>query len=180
MTLYKFMINVMQMMIFATGMVCASRDNILIMLERVATFGNMNQNYVRLLEPLFEHFTCPSGTTVIEQGQPADYLYLILDGKVQVTYKPYDGTSTITVAHVEKDGVFGWSAVVGSHLYTSSVTAIEDLDTYRIHGDELRRLCVEHPEAGKEILERMASVVSTRWTNSHEQVKSILVKGMKC
>ena len=173
------MINVMQMMIFATGMVCAYQDNILIMLERVATFSNMNQDYVKLLEPLFEHYTCRSGATVIEQGQPADYLYLILDGKVQVSYKPYDGNS-ITVGHVEKDGMFGWSAVVGSRTYTSSVTAIEDLDTYRIQGNVLRKLCVDHPEAGKEILERIASVVSSRWTNSHEQVKSILINGMKC
>jgi CRP-like cAMP-binding protein len=173
------MINVMQMMIFATGMVCPSQDNILKMLERVATFNDMNQEYVNLLNPLFERYACASGVTVIEQGKPADYLYLILDGKVQVTYKPYDGTP-ITVAHVEKDGVFGWSAVVGSRTYTSSVTAIEDLETYRIHGNELRKLCVDHPEAGREILERIAGVVSTRWTNSHDQVKSILLNGMKC
>jgi CRP-like cAMP-binding protein len=139
----------------------------------------MNQEYVNLLEPLFEHFSCRSGAVVIEQGKPADYLYLIVDGKVQVTYKPYDGTA-ITVGHVEKDGVFGWSAVVGSQTYTSSVTAIEDLETVRIHGNDLRKLCVEHPDAGREILERIASVVSSRWTNSHEQVKSILVNGMKC
>ena len=160
-------------------MVCISQDNKLKMLERVVTFNDMNQDYVKLLEPLFEHFACPSGTTVIEQGQPADYLYLILDGKVQVSFKPYDGTS-ITVSHVEKDGVFGWSAVVGSRTYTSSVTAIEDLDTYRIHGNELRKLCMSHPEAGKEILERIAGVVSSRWNNSHEQVKSMLVNGMRC
>lgn len=116
---------------------------------------------------------------MIQQGQPADYLYLIVDGKVQVTYKPYDGTP-ITVAHVEKDGVFGWSAVVGSRTYTSSVTAIEDLDTFRIQGNELRKLCMDHPEAGKEILERIASVVSSRWKNSHEQVKAILVNAMNC
>jgi CRP/FNR family transcriptional regulator, cyclic AMP receptor protein len=160
-------------------MVCICQDNKLKMLDRVATFSNMNPNYVKLLEPLFERYACPSGTTVIQQGQPADYLYLILDGKVQVSYKPYDGAS-ITVSHVEKDGVFGWSAVVGSRTYTSSVTAIEDLETYRIHGNELRKLCVDHPEAGREILERIASVVSSRWNNSHEQVKSMLVNGMSC
>ena len=111
-------------------MVCTCQDNILKMPEQVAIFNDMDQQYVNLLKPLFERYSCPSGFTVIEQGQPADYLYVILDGKVQVTYKPYDGTP-ITVAHVEKDGVFGWSAVVGSRTYTSSVTAIEDLDTFR-------------------------------------------------
>jgi hypothetical protein len=53
MALYKLMINVMQMMIFATGMVCHCKDNILKMLERVATFNDMNQEYVELLQPLF-------------------------------------------------------------------------------------------------------------------------------
>ena len=143
------------------------------------TFNDMSQEYVHLLEPLFERYMCPSGFTVIQQGQPAEYLYLVIDGKAQVTYKPYDGIP-ITVAHVEKDGMFGWSAVVGSHNYTSSVTAIEDLDTFRIQGARLRKLCVEHPEAGKEILERIANAASSRWNNSHEQVKSILVNGLKC
>ena len=146
-------------------------------LEREPTFINMNPTYVNLLKPLFERNSFPSGVTVIHQGQPADYLYLIIDGKAQVTYKPYDGTP-ITVAHVEKDGVFGWSAVVGSQIYTSSVTAIEELETVRIRGEELRKLCLEHPDAGKEILERIASVVSSRWENSHAQVKSMLVNAM--
>ena len=141
-------------------------------------FSDMNQEDVNLLTPLFERFSCPSGAQIIQQGQPADYLYLVVDGKAQVTYKPYDGIP-ITVAHVEKDGLFGWSAVVGSGSYTSSVTAIEDLETYRIHGNELRKLCVDHPEAGREILERLASVVSSRWKNSHEQVKAMLVTAME-
>jgi CRP-like cAMP-binding protein len=145
--------------------------------DRVPAFSDMNQEYVNLLQPLFERYSCPAGATVIQQGQPAEYLYLIIDGKVQVTYKPYDGTS-ITVGHVEKDGIFGWSAVVGSRAYTSSVTAIENLDTFRIHGSQLRKLCGEHPEAGKEILERIANAVSSRWKNSHKQVKAILVNGM--
>ena len=145
--------------------------------EIIPIFRDMNEEYINLLKPLFERYSCPSGETVIHQGEEADYLYLILDGKAQVSYKPFDGTP-ITVAHVEKDGLFGWSAVVGSRRYTSSVTAIEDLDTYRVHGSELRKLCIDHPEAGREILERLANVVASRWKNSHEQVKSILVNAM--
>ena len=138
----------------------------------------MNEEYVNLLKPLFEPYSCHPGITVIQQGAPAEYFYLIINGKVEISFKPYDGAA-ITVSHVGKDGLFGWSAVVGSRTYTSSVTAIEELATYRIHGNELRKLCVEHPEAGREILERLASVASSRWNNAHEQVKSILVNGMK-
>src|SRR5215216_3672639 len=147
-------------------------------LNRIPIFGKMNEEYIELLQPLFEFYSCQSGVTVIRQGDQADYLYLILNGKVEVSFKPYDGIP-ITVSHVGKDGLFGWSAVVGSHTYTSSVTAIEDLETYRIRGSRLRKLCAQYPEAGREILDQLANAVSSRWKNSHEQVKSILVNGIQ-
>ena len=147
-------------------------------MDKVLIFNDMNTRHGNLLQPLFEPYSCGAGTSVIEQGTPADYLYLVLEGKAEVSFKPYDGIP-ITVSHVGKDGLFGWSAVVGSKTYTSSVRAIDRLKTLRIRGSELRKLCLDHPDAGKEILERLATVVSSRWENAHEQVKSILASGMK-
>ncbi|MFT3893267.1 MAG: cyclic nucleotide-binding domain-containing protein [Anaerolineales bacterium] len=130
-----------------------------------------------ILQPLLEPFSCRAGTVVLRQGTPAEHIYLIVKGKVEVSYKPYDGTA-ITVSILEKDGLFGWSAVVGSSKYTSSATAIEDLEAYRIKGKLLRKFCNDHPEAGREILERLASAVSYRWVDAHEQIKSMLMHGM--
>ena len=168
-------------MIFATGVGLRYRDKIyerFYSVDRISIFKYMSKENVELLRTLFEPYACKSGEIVIQQGDRADYLYLIVNGKVDVSFKPYDGIP-ITVSHVGKDGLFGWSALVGSRTYTSSVTAIEDLETFRVHGSELRKFCTEHPEAGREILERLANVVSSRWNNAHEQVKSILVNGMK-
>lgn len=147
-------------------------------MERISIFRKMNKQYADLLKPLFEPYSCRSGATVIQQGDRADYLYFIINGKVDVSFKPYDGIP-ITVSHVGKDDLFGWSALVGSRTYTSSVTAIEDLEAVRIHGSDVRKFCTEHPEAGKELLEQLANIASSRWKNAHEQVKSILIKGMK-
>ena len=147
-------------------------------LNHVPAFENLDDEYVDLLKPLFEPFSCQAGSIVVQQGTPADYLYLILSGQVEMSFKPYDG-GPITVSHVEKDGWFGWSAVVGSRKYTSSALAIEELEAIRIHGNELRKLCVEQPEAGKVVLERLADNVSLRWKDAHEQVQSILAKGLK-
>jgi len=147
-------------------------------LKRVSIFAGLSDGDMELLKPLFEQFSCPVGTTVIKQGEPADYLYLVLGGKVEVSFKPYDGNS-ITVSHVKVGGLFGWSAVVGSEKYTSSIVASENLEAVRIRGSELRKLCVEHPESGKAILEHLANTVSTRWKDAHEQVKSMLSSAMK-
>ncbi len=171
----------MQIMIFATGMGISCQDKIhkrFYSLNRIPIFKYMNKQYVDLLEPLFEPYSCQPGVTVVKQGDRAEYLYLIVNGKVEVSFKPYDGVP-ITVSHVGKDGLFGWSALVGSYTYTSSVTAIEGLETFRIHGSELRKFCMEYPEAGKEILERLATAVSSRWKNAHEEVKSLLLNAIR-
>jgi CRP-like cAMP-binding protein len=131
-----------------------------------------------LLELLLEPYSCRAGTVVLRQGKPAEHIYLIVKGKVEVSYKPYDGTP-ITISILGKDGIFGWSAVVGSSEYTSSATAIEDLEAFRLKGSELRKFCNDHPEEGREVLEKLANAVSSRWENAHEQVKSMLMHGMK-
>jgi CRP/FNR family cyclic AMP-dependent transcriptional regulator len=147
-------------------------------LKSFSIFNDPSINYMHMLEPLFQPYTCAAGTVVLQQGKPADYLYLIVSGSVEVSYKPYDGIP-ITVTHVEKGGLFGWSAVVGSDYYTSSTIAIEPLEAVRVRGSDLRKFCVQHPEAGKDLLERLANSVSARWKDANEQVKSILAQGMK-
>ncbi|RPI91818.1 MAG: cyclic nucleotide-binding domain-containing protein [Chloroflexi bacterium] len=132
---------------------------------------------MNLLSPLFEPFACQAGTVILEQGAPAEFLYLVVSGTVEMSFKPYDG-NPITVTHVEKDGLFGWSAVIGSEKYTSSAIAIEDVQAFRVHGSELRKFCVEHPQAGKDVLERLADGVASRWKDAHKQIKSLLVQGI--
>lgn len=147
-------------------------------LNQSPMFASLDETSLDLLQPLFESYACQAGTVILQQGKPADYLYLIVSGSAEVSYKPYDG-NPITVTHVERGGLFGWSAVVGSEKYTSSTIAIEALEAVRVRGSDLRKFCVEHPEVGREILERLANSVSGRWKDAWEQVKSILSQGMK-
>jgi CRP-like cAMP-binding protein len=146
-------------------------------MNRVAIFQELDENQIDLLRPLFEPFSCQVGTVILAQGAPADSLYLVISGAVEMSYKPYDG-HPITVSHVEKGGLFGWSAVIGSEQYTSSAIAIEDVEAFRVRGNDLRRFCLEHPEAGTDILERLADGVAFRWKNAREQIKSLILQGM--
>ena len=147
-------------------------------MDQIDIFKDLDKDQMELLQPLFESLSCPAGTVVFQQGTPADFLYFMITGNVEMSFKPYDGTS-ITVSHVENGGLFGWSAVVGSEKYTSSAIAIEEVKAIRVRGSELRKFCIDHPEAGKDILERLADGVSSRWKDAHKQVQSILLQGLK-
>jgi CRP-like cAMP-binding protein len=146
-------------------------------MNRVAFFQELDESQINMLRPLFEPFECQVGAVILQQGAPADYLYLVISGTVEMSFKPYDG-SPFTLSYVEKGGFFGWSALVGSEQYSSSAIAVEDVEAYRVRGSALRKFCLEHPEAGVDILERLADGVSLRWRNAHEQIKSLIVQGM--
>jgi CRP/FNR family transcriptional regulator, cyclic AMP receptor protein len=147
-------------------------------LNLVPAFEDLDDGYMDLLKPLFEPYSCQAGSIILQQGEPAEYLYFVLNGQVQMSFKPDDGTP-ITISHVEKGGWFGWSSVVGSKKYTSSAIAIIDVETIRIHGSELQKLCMEQPNVGKVVLERLADNVSFRWKDANKQVQSILARGLK-
>jgi len=145
--------------------------------RQFAVFKNLREEHAVFLSPLVEPYSCKAGQVIIRQGLMADHLYIITHGRVEISYKPYDGNA-ITVTHVDEGGLFGWSAVVGSRLYTSSAIAISEVECIRMRGDRLRKTCIEHPEAGREILNCLAAGVGSRWKDAHEQVRSILSQGM--
>jgi CRP-like cAMP-binding protein len=101
----------------------------------------------------------------------------VIDGTVDMSFKPYDGLP-MTVSHIGKGGLFGWSAVVGSEKYTSSAIAIDAVNAFRVRGSELREFCIANPEAGKTVLERLANGASSRWKDAHRQVQAILLQGL--
>ena len=146
-------------------------------MNHVANPEELDEDMIDLLAPILEAFSCLPGTVIFQQGERAEFLYMVIDGKVDMSFKPYDGIP-ITISHVSKGGLFGWSAVVGSDKYTSTAIAIEGVEAYRVHGSDLRKFCREHPKTGQDILERLADGVSTRWKDAHKQVQSILFQGM--
>ncbi len=126
-----------------------------------------------LLAPFLESVHMPAGMAVFEQGDEATHLYLLLRGRVTISFKPHDG-SQIVVARLRSGDVFGWSSVVGGRTYTSSAVCVTKIEALRIRGTDLRRVCQEHPQAGGLILERLAETVSPRWKNAREQIHRIL------
>ncbi|MCE7861459.1 MAG: cyclic nucleotide-binding domain-containing protein [Chloroflexi bacterium CFX2] len=139
----------------------------------IPLFQDLSPDQATMLMSIFERFICPSGTVIFEQGDAAEYLYLILKGKAAISYKPYDAPR-ILITRLKDGDVFGWSAAIGGKRYTSSVASETDLDTIRIHRQDLWSLMDHHPETGRIIIDRLALNVSSRWKNAHEQIKRFI------
>jgi CRP/FNR family cyclic AMP-dependent transcriptional regulator len=136
-------------------------------------FKNLTADEYGLLSRLLEPLGVPARTAIVRQGEAAQYVYLIVEGHVTLRYKPYDGPR-ITLTHLRKGEIFGWSAVVGNLFYTSDAVSTTPVETLRVEGAALRAACVSHPAAGSGILHKLAAAVSPRWLDSRNQIESLL------
>ena len=119
-----------------------------------------------------------AGEVFFQQDQPADRLYLLVSGRVEIRFKPYDGEA-LTVSIIEAGGVFGWSAALGRSSYTSGAVCTADGRCLSIRGRDLRRICEDHPATGVILLERLSEVIALRLTSTHDHVMDLLRQGVR-
>jgi CRP-like cAMP-binding protein len=144
----------------------------------LAFFKGLSAEDLSALAPFFASITYVAGTTIFQQGDRADNLYLVARGEVSIRYKPADGP-VMTVTRVQPGGVFGWSSAVGNPTYTSGAVCSLDSEILCIRGEELRRLCEQNPRIGNVLLERLALVVVEREKSRQGSISSILANGMR-
>ncbi len=146
--------------------------------NQLPLFQDLSSSQLELLRPLFTDYECYQGTVLFEQGELAEFLYLVVSGEMIIQYKPDDGPS-ITVARVRPSGLVGWSALIGRRFYTSAVVCVENSRLLRVRGADLQKLCEDHPETGVLLLERLADVVAERLRNTHPQVLALIENGLR-
>jgi CRP-like cAMP-binding protein len=147
------------------------------LLARFALLEDIPQDQLDILDPIMVDVRFDTDQIVFKQGEPADFLYFVITGRVSIQFNPDDGP-VLTVADVQEGDVFGWSSALGSACYTSSALCTEGGIFVRIAGEELKRICQEHPETGILILNKLAGVIAQRLRGTHEQVVALLHRGL--
>ena len=146
-------------------------------LIRFPLFKDLGNADLKIIAPLFHANTYPRRAVIIEQGEKATCLFLLTAGKVEIHYKPYDGDA-IKLNSLQAGSAFGWSAVLGNDVYSSSVICTVDCEVLMVCGKDLQTLRLKHPQTGALVMDILASSVSTRWASAQTQVKSMLRKGI--
>jgi CRP-like cAMP-binding protein len=140
-------------------------------------FQEILPKHLSLLQPLFIPCEFIADSVLFEQGDLAENLFAVVSGEVVVNFKPDDGP-IIEVARVQPGSIVGWSAALGSRRYTSSAVCTTYTQLLRVRGDDLRRLCLQHPDTGSIFLDRLATVIAERLHSTHDLVLSLLQLGL--
>ena len=146
---------------------------------QVTLFEGLSSEAAVELDAILEECRFLAGEVILHQNQAAEHLFIIAEGEVVVRHVPYDGHS-ISIGKLSSGGIFGWSAILGRDVYSSTVVVLRDCVVYRISSNDLQRFCDHHHESGVVLLEKMAMSAVKAPTEIHEQVKQMIRRTMDC
>lgn len=112
-----------------------------------------------------------AGDVILREDDPADVLYMIVTGKVRLSFEmscegcepETAGEERVLIRTLTEPGrVVGWSAVVEPYHYRDTATATEDCCLLAFQRQWLEKRAEERPEFGVELMERILWVLGNR------------------
>lgn len=88
-----------------------------------------------------------AGDIIIEEGKPADNVYILSAGSVEVVKK--QGDSLAIIGQIHEGGFFGERGILKGEPRAASVIAITDVKTLVLDGENFRKNVEANPEAEK-------------------------------
>jgi len=123
------------------------------LIRRYPFFAGLNQGYIGTLARLADEVSVEAGHCFFGEGDELKKLYLVVEGAVGIVIgvpdrdveQPLSGqltgkmrTRDITVSTVGSGGVFGWSALIPSHISTASAKALTPCRAIALDCEKLR------------------------------------------
>lgn len=115
--------------------------------------------FLKDLMALGESQTFKPNHVIFRQGEPAEYFYILVKGKVDISV----GEIGHTVYTVSNPGeVFGWSCVLGRGQYSATAEAKQESTVTRIKGKEVKGFLEKDPAVGMIFYRTVAAVLVNR------------------
>lgn len=110
-----------------------------------------------------------AGESLFAEGHPADELYLVLDGRVELCMNVPAG-GCLPILTLESGDLVGWSAFARDARMTATAVATTDTQVIAIPAAELIALCERDHDVGYAILHRVVTALARRLVATRLQV----------
>lgn len=127
----------------------------------LVTWGFQGEAFDTLLS-YAEEVTYPARATIFSQGDPADGMYLVVEGMVLVFKKDQQGAEH-TIGIVTEGQSFGELGLLIGQPRNATVAAGLDVKLLKITPDTMRRLEQEKPELMMRLYKVLAQTLAEQW-----------------
>jgi CRP-like cAMP-binding protein len=145
------------------------------LLRRYPFFGGLTNDHLNGVAMLAEEVIYEQGETIIETGQPANALFFLLEGNVELHYVVVDEINPhlrkdLFVTEINPGEPFGISAVIEPYTYTGTMRTTGVSRVLRFDANGLRALCTVDPKIDAALMRQIASAAMSRLEDTRTQL----------
>lgn len=138
------------------------------LLRNIPLFSNLNQRQLTIIQSCCKTINAPVNTVVLHQGENSLDLYIILSGKVKVSWINDDGREVILDILTEGD-FFGELSLFDKKPRSATVTAMNNAKIIILPRDAILKTITENPG----IAVSMLSVMARRLRKADEKIETL-------
>jgi len=150
------------------------RKDVVDSLRAIPLFSRVSESDLEELASHLIERRFPKNATVVEEGLPGDYMYVIREGRVKVTKASEDGREKI-MNFLEAGAFFGDMALLGNETRSASVKTLEESLLLALSRRDFIDLLRQSPDLALAVIEELAN----RLRETNEQARSLSFQGVE-
>lgn len=150
------------------------------LLKQARVFKEFTTQELQEIANICERITFKSGERIFEAESPAEYLYIVAKGGVELQFKVthYHALKEVTLDRKLEGEAFGWSALTEPHHYTLSAMAMQDSELLRIKANDIKKLCAENNHLGYILMQNIAEIIGERFASVQKLLIDIIQQNL--
>jgi len=151
------------------------------LLSKFGFFSEVPPKTLEAIASICRGLDFPSQAVVFRSGEPADTLYGLIEGEVELSLEVHDKTLKADVQHeeavhtqmvdhireivvdtVRPGQIFGWTALVGTGKRAVTARCTKPTGVYALSAIELQGMITHDPSLGHLVFKRLAEIISRR------------------
>src|SRR5689334_4836321 len=118
------------------------------LLARTRLFGSIPASFRQAIAQEMRDARFQAGQLIFERGDPGDFVYLVLEGRVRLSVSTAEGRE-LSFAHATAGDIFGEIAALDGSPRSANASALTNLRLKSLGAAALHRLIAAHPEVSK-------------------------------
>ncbi len=141
-------------------------------MDYIHVFEGFEQTEIEALARYLRCYRVPGGIEIIVEGEPGDFMLLLIDGTMEIAKKDRSGLP-IHIGDANPGKTLGEMSVIDGEPRFASCITVTDVVVAVLHREELMRLVADRPPLGLKLLMRIAVLLNQR-------LRQISVDYMRC
>ena len=145
------------------------------LLKRYPFFSSLSESQFTEIAMISDELDCIEGETLLEENQPANTLYLLINGGIDLIIKSEEEFhptqhKEFTVGEINPGEIFGISALAVPSVYDATARTSRDSQIIKIDAEALRGLMKEDVELANHLMVQIIRELKERLRSTRVQL----------